>query len=311
MAIAITDDLVQPFQIDPSRLRGQLVRLGPLLDRILTQHAYPEPVAAMLGEAIALCVGLARALKYEGVFTLQTKGDGPVRMMVADVTTAGAVRGYAQVDETRLRLAIAAAERDGASLERSVPRLLGAGYLALTVDQGEHTERYQGIVELQGALLVDCIHHYFRQSEQVEAGLKVAVGRVPDRDGVARWRAGSLMLERLPAEDPAMRDEEDEGWRQAVILMSSSTSQELIDPNLRPEALLYRLFHQEGVRAYAQRPLSAQCRCSRERVEGMLRALGHDDLADMKVDGRVVVTCEFCSARYEFAETDIAALAER
>jgi molecular chaperone Hsp33 len=311
MPAEIPDDLVQPFQIDPSRLRGQLVRLGPLLDRILTQHAYPEPVAALLGEAIALCVGLARALKYEGVFTLQTKGDGPVRMMVADVTTAGAVRGYAQVDEARLKVAISAAERDGITLERSVPRLLGAGYLALTVDQGEHTERYQGIVELIGATLVDCIHHYFRQSEQVEAGLKVAITRVPDADGIAHWRAGSLMVERLPAEDEAMRDDEDEGWRRAVILMSSSTSQELVDPNLAPEVLLYRLFHEEGVRVYAKRPLSAQCRCSRERVEGMLRALGPDDLADMKVDGRVVVTCEFCSARYDFAEADIAALVER
>src|SRR5580692_8267343 len=119
MPNTIPDDLVQPFQIDPFHLRGRLVRMGPMLDRILTQHAYPEPVAAILGEAIALCVGLARALKYEGVFTLQTKGDGPVRMMVADVTTSGAVRGYAQVDDSRLKQALAAAERDGASLERS------------------------------------------------------------------------------------------------------------------------------------------------------------------------------------------------
>ena len=130
----------------------------------------------MLGEAIALAVALARALKYEGVFTLQTKGDGPMRMMVADVTTAGAVRGYAQVDAGAARARAAAAP----AVQGSVPRLLGAGYLALTVDQGEHTERYQGIVELTGATLAECVHHYFRQSEQVEAGLKVAVARVPD-----------------------------------------------------------------------------------------------------------------------------------
>jgi molecular chaperone Hsp33 len=301
----IADDLVQPFQIDSFELRGRLVRLGPLIDEILTRHAYPDPVAMLLGEAIALAVALARALKYEGVFTLQTKGDGPVRMMVADVTTAGAVRGYAQVDEARLARATAG----GASAQGSVPRFLGAGYLALTVDQGEHTERYQGIVELTGATLAECVHHYFRQSEQVEAGLKVAVARVPDRDGVPRWRAGSLMIERLPPEDRVEREVEEEGWRTAMVLMSSTTSQELVDPRLTPEQLLFRLFHEEGVRAYQKRPLLAQCRCSRERVETMLRALDAADIADLTVDGKVLVTCEFCSAVYPFAEDEVAALA--
>jgi molecular chaperone Hsp33 len=301
----VADDLVQPFQIDPFQLRGRLVRLGPLVDRILTQHAYPEPVAQLLGEAIALAAALSRALKYEGVFTLQTKGDGPVRLMVADVTTAGAVRGYAQIDAAKL--ARARASGDGAA-QASVPRLLGAGVLALTVDQGEHTERYQGIVELVGATLADCIHHYFRQSEQVEAGLKVAVARVL-ADGKPHWRAGCLMIERLPAEETLRRDAEDDGWRRAVILMSSCTTQELIDPTLAPRALLYRLFHEDGVRAYAPRRLEAQCRCSRERVENMLRALEPAELEDMKVDGKVLVTCEFCSAVYPFAADELAALA--
>ena len=307
----VPDDLVQPFQIDPFRLRGQLVRLGPVVDEILTRHDYPEPVAELLGTAIALAVALARALKYEGVFTLQTKGDGPVRMMVADVTTAGAIRGYAQFDQEKLARAMAAAQASGNDLQGSVPRLLGAGYLALTVDQGEHTDRYQGIVELNGATLAQCIHHYFRQSEQVEAGLKVAVARVADGHGGRHWRAGCLMIERLPIEDEMKREAEDEGWRRAVILMSSSTSQELVDPLLAPQVLLYRLFHEDGVRAYRPRPLAAQCRCSRERVETVLRALGPDDLADMTVDGKVLVTCEFCSAVYPFAEEEVAALVER
>jgi len=304
----LPDDLVQPFQIDPYQLRGQLVRLGPLLDEILTRHAYPEPVAQMLGEAIALAAALARALKYDGVFSLQTKGDGPIGMMVADVTTQGAVRGYAQVNEEKLARAIAAADSTGVALNGSVPRLLGAGFLAFTVDQGEHTDRYQGIVELQGASLAHCVHHYFRQSEQVEAGLKVAVARVPDADGTPRWRGGSLMIERLPSEDVLNRDEEDEGWRRAVILMSSTTSQELVDPLMTPEALLFRLFHEDGVRAYPPRPLAAKCRCSRERVETMLRALDAEDVEYMKVDGRILVTCEFCSAVYPFAEEDVRAL---
>src|SRR5216683_1215564 len=182
---SVTDDLVQPFQIEASALRGRLVRLGSVVDTIVTRHAYPDPAAALLGEAITVAVILAGALKYEGVFTLQTKGDGPVRLMVADVTSAGAVRGYAQYDAEKLAKAVAAMPGGATGIGGSVPRLLGAGHLAFTVDQGEHTDRYQGIVELQGATLAECAHHYFRQSEQVEAGLKVAVARLPDSDGAA------------------------------------------------------------------------------------------------------------------------------
>jgi molecular chaperone Hsp33 len=297
----IPDDLVQPFQIEPFALRGRLVRLGPALDTILTQHAYPAPVATMLGEAITLAVALAGALKYEGVFTLQTKGDGPIKMMVADVTTAGAMRGYAQFDAARLDA--------GPATLGPVPRLLGAGYLALTVDQGEHTERYQGIVELQGSMLAQCVHHYFRQSEQVGAALKVAVAQVPDDGGAPRWRAGALMIQRLPREAFTLeRETEDDAWRRAAIFMSSSTSAELIDPALAPERLLFRLFHEDGVRAYAPHALAAKCRCSRQRVETVLRALTPDEIADMKIDGKIIVTCEFCSAVYHFDEEALDAL---
>jgi molecular chaperone Hsp33 len=309
MPDVIADDLVQPFQIDRSGLRGRLVRLGPVLDEILTRHDYPEPVALMLGEAIALAAALAGALKYDGVFTLQTRGDGPIRLLVADVTSAGAMRGYAQYDAERLAKAIDAAPAGASGLGDSVPRLLGAGHLAFTVDQGEHTDRYQGIVELQGATLAECAHHYFRQSEQVEAGLKVAVARWPDGVGSARWRGGSLMIQRLPPEgDAAKRDAAEDGWRRAVILMSSSTSRELVDPGLAPEALLFRLFHEDGVRAYRRHDLTARCRCSRERVETVLRMMPADELATMKIDGHIVVTCQFCSAAYDFDESEVAAL---
>src|SRR5436853_3899273 len=165
-----SDDLVQPFRLDPFALRGRLVRLGPTVDRILSQHDYPDPVAAILGEAITLAIVLAGALKYEGVFTLQTKSDGPVRLIVADVSTEGAVRGYAQYDRDRLE----SLRLDGAGrpeISPSVPELIGSGYIAFTVDQGEHTERYQGIVEIVGTTLAECAQHYFRQSEQIQAGI--------------------------------------------------------------------------------------------------------------------------------------------
>ncbi|MGH6981608.1 MAG: Hsp33 family molecular chaperone HslO, partial [Stellaceae bacterium] len=225
------------------------------------------------------------------------KGDGPVRLLVADVTASGHVRGYAQFDADRLVQA---------TMTRApVPTLLGAGYLAFTVDQGEDTERYQGLVELVGATLADCAHHYFHQSEQIEAVVKLAVERGAD----GHWHGGGLMIERIPDEAVDL-DPSDEIWRNAVILMSSCTDAELTDAALAPDRLLYRLFNEPGVRAHRLRYLQAKCRCSRERVERVLKALPPSDLDDMVVNGRISVTCEFCNATYDFDDTARKALAE-
>jgi molecular chaperone Hsp33 len=291
------DDLIQPFRIDRCALRGRLVRLGPAVDRILSQHEYPEPVAALLGEAITLAAVLAGALKYDGIFTLQTKGDGPIRLMVADVSSEGAMRGYAQYDAAKL----------GAALERDappVPRLVGAGYIAFTVDQGEDTERYQGIVELAGATLAECAQHYFRQSEQLQAGIKLAVGR---SGAAGAWRAGGMMVQRVPPEGGwgTLPDDVEDGWRRAMVMMSSATPEELVDPELPPHNLLFRLFHEDGVRVYATHPLEARCRCSRERIEGILRALPRAELEEMKKDRVTTVTCEFCNTCYRFDVADL------
>ncbi|MCC7049289.1 MAG: Hsp33 family molecular chaperone HslO [Alphaproteobacteria bacterium] len=302
------DDLVLPFQIDAFGLRGRLVRLGATLDTILTRHDYPEPVARILGEALVLAAALAATLKYDGVFTLQTKGDGPVSMMVADVTTTGAMRGYAQVDRAKLETALARPGPGpaGGALSDPVPRLLGAGYLAFTVDQGADTERYQGIVELAGATLSDCIHHYFRQSEQFQAAINLAVGKVAAvPGGRATWRGGALMIQRLPDPQGADAEDKEEGWRSAMALMASGSRHELLDPALPPSQLLFRLFHEGGVRVYRAKHVGDACRCSRQRVVGMLRGLPRADLDDLKVEGAFVVTCEFCNRRYTVADEEL------
>ena len=301
-----SDDLVQPFRLDPFALRGRLVRLGPTVDRILSQHDYPDPVAAILGEAITLAVVLAGALKYDGVFTLQTKSDGPVRLIVADVSTEGAVRGYAQYDAERLQAAVA----HGAcrSHSPSAPDLMGSGYIAFTVDQGEDTERYQAIVELVGATLAECAQHYFRQSEQMQAGIKLAVARSGPEGG---WRAGGLMLQRVPPEGgyTVIADDVEDAWRRAMVLMSSATAAELVDPELSPHRLLYRLFHDEGVRVFRTNPLEARCRCSRERIANILRSFPDADMEELRKDEVTTVTCEFCNTRYEFGSAELADLA--
>jgi molecular chaperone Hsp33 len=317
------DDLIQPFQIESHSLRGRLVRLGPAIDAILTRHDYPGPVAALLGEALALAALFADAMKFEGILTIQTKSDGPVGLLVADVTSAGDLRGYAGYDAERLADAIAG------PIEAPVPMLLGAGYLAFTVDQGPHTERYQGIVELTGATLADCAHHYFQQSEQLDAAIHLAAGRV-GVNGTAHWRAGGLMLQHLPPEGGAEggglgggpggskgghnwdldAQADDEGWRESVALMGTLRGAELLKPGLAPNDLLYRLFHEVGVRVFGPKSLTESCRCSRERVANTLARLPRDEIEDCKEEdsGEVVVTCEFCSTSYRFDDADLAAL---
>ena len=308
------DDFVRTFRLDKAGVRGRQVRLGDALNTVLVQHDYPDPVSRLLGELIALSTLLASTIKYDGVFTVQTRGDGPLSMTVAGVTSDGALRGYADFDPD----ARAAALADGE--EGSVPRLLGAGHLAFTVDQGPDTERYQGIVALEGASLSECAHNYFRQSEQIATATQLTAGRV-----AGMWRAGALMLQHEPGDGghdrPLGRDdlpdtpgagledqEANEDWRRAVILMSSVTPDELLDPAIGSDALLFRLFHEESVRVHAPRPLAFGCRCSRDRVENTLKGLPETEIKGLKIDGRVVVTCQFCNKSESFGDIELDAI---
>jgi len=294
-------DVVQPFQLDRSSLRGRLVRVGPALDEILTRHAYPEPVQRLLAETIVLATTLAAALKYDGIFTLQTKGDGPVAYTVSDVTSVGDLRGYARFDADRLT-----EQQSHKGFRADIGSLLGSGYLAFTVDQGEHTERYQGIVELRGESLEDAVRHYFRQSEQLATGIRVAVGK--DKDG--RWIGGALMLQALPSEEAAHAAEhtaghQEDDWRRAMMLMSTVTETELLDVGLPVNQLIFRLFHEEAPRVFERKELRPGCRCSRERVATVLQSIPRGELDDLRVEGKVQVTCEFCNSTYKFDESDL------
>ncbi|HEX6142738.1 MAG TPA: Hsp33 family molecular chaperone HslO [Geminicoccaceae bacterium] len=294
----IADDTLRPFQLERSALRGRLVRLGPAVDTVLTRHDYPEPVSRQLGELLILAATLAGALKFEGTFSLQVRSQGPIRLMLADCTNDGEVRGYAQYG---------AAALDAADVQ-DVPHLFGSGHLALTVQQAGTGESYQGIVELAGGSLTECMQTYFRQSEQVPTGLRVAVGR--RREGAA-WRAGGIMVQRMPEEGglpgPAVATDED--WRRTMMLLSTATPDELIDPDLPLDTLLFRLFHEEGVRVFQPTRLSFGCRCSKERVETMLRMFDDEQLDDMKLEsGGVLVTCQFCNQDYHLDDAELARL---
>lgn len=290
------DNIIQTFLLEESHLRGRVVRLGGALDESLANHHYPDPLARLTAEAAVLAVLLSSMLKYEGIFTLQTQGDGPVSMVVADMTSDGHLRACATIREGR----------EGEMLEDALPgALTGPGYLAFTVDQGAHTERYQGIVELKESGLADSVQHYFRQSEQINTGLRMAVAKI---GGV--WRGGGVLIQRVPDEGghevaPASTDEDD--WRRTMILLETCKDEELLDPSLSADGLLYRLFHEEGVRVFEPKPVIHQCRCGQEKLAGILRTMPPEDVADMVQDGTIGMTCQFCSKIYHFNPDDLRA----
>jgi molecular chaperone Hsp33 len=291
-----------------------------VVDEILEKHAYPPPVAKLLGEAIVLTVMLGSALKIEGRFILQTQTDGPVRMLVVDFTAPGKVRACARYEKSRVAEAIAAGK--AASGE-----LLGEGHLAMTIDQGPDMSRYQGLVALNGGTLEDAAHEYFLRSEQIPTRVRLAVGEeLKQATGGAThsWRAGGIMLQFLPKSPERARIAdlhpgdapegtkphevpEDEAWVEGKALVSTVEDLELIDPGLSSERLVYRLFHEPGVRVFQTGDVRAECSCSRDAVEAMLKSFSQDDRDHMVEDGRISVTCEFCSAKYQFAPGDVGA----
>jgi molecular chaperone Hsp33 len=238
---------------------------------------------------MALAAGLAAALKFEGSFSLQAKGDGPLSMLLADCTHAGALRGYAKLNEERF-----------AGLETpSTAALLGKGYLAFTCDQGPDMDRYQGIVAIEGETLTDMTGEYFRNSEQLDTYLKLACEKTP-----AGWRASALVLERVAGagglDQQRDQEEQQEAWQTATILARTISTQELLDDTLSGEQVLHRLFHAEGLRLDRPRPLSYGCRCSRDRLLNVLGGFSTDDLDHMADEGTITMTCEFCNFDFRF-----------
>ncbi|WP_337271353.1 Hsp33 family molecular chaperone [Oryzifoliimicrobium ureilyticus] len=306
------DDHVVPFQVEGLDVRGRAVQLGPMLDAILERHHYPAPVARLLGEVIVLTVLLGTSLKFEGKFTVQTKGDGPVDLLVADFSTPENVRAYARFDEAALRQAVA----EG----RAEPeQLLGRGVLAFTIDQGRFAQPYQGIVALDGATLEEIAGTYFRQSEQIPTRVRLAAAELFDRgeDGKARhhWRAGGLVAQFLPEAPDRMRQpdlhggdgddgstlhQEDDSWSEARSLVETIDADELTDPQVGTERLLYRLFHERGVRVYEPKQVFDRCSCSKDKIRSVLEGFSAEEIEASTEDGEIAVTCEFCSTVYRF-----------
>ena len=294
-APSFRDDYARPYRLAGSTLRGRLVRLGPALDAMLSRHAYPDTVSHAVGEAAALSAALAQSLDFNGIFTLQISGDGPIGTLVADVDSSGLMRGYAGFDAARL---------PGPDEGATAP--FGNGHLAFTVDRTDAGERYQGIVGLDGEGLADCALRYFGRSEQIPTRLALACGR---RDGA--WRAGALLLQRMPdLPETAAPSETAELWERLGRYFGTIGAGELLDPMLPADAFLIRLFHADGLRVDPGSPLREGCRCGgRVRMEMVLGSMSAATLEEMRrPDGTLDMTCRFCSRSELFTREDIAAI---
>ena len=315
------DDAVLPFAVEALDVRGRATRLGAAVDGLLARHAYPDAVARVVGEAAVLTVLLGSSLKFEGRFQLQTKSDGPIGMIVVDFDAPDRLRAYARFD----------AERVGAA--GTHPRtgdLVGVGILAMTIDQGSDAGRYQGVVALEGQGFEEAAHQYFRQSEQIPTRVRLAVAE-EYTGGRQAWRAGGLLVQFLPSspdrarhadlppgdvpQDHPSRDPEhgpdtgeDDAWTEAKALVDTVEDHELVDPTVSSERLLYRLFHERGVRVFEPQRVREACRCSRGRIIAMLRTFSAQDRRDMVGEnGRIGVTCEFCSRVYDLDPPEVEA----
>jgi molecular chaperone Hsp33 len=321
-----SDDVVVPFQVEALDIRGRCVHLGAALDDLLERHAYPPAVSRALGEAVVLTSLLGTALKFEGRFQLQTRTDGPINMILVDFDAPNRLRGYASFDSAKVQETVANPD----SNKSLNAQLLGHGHLGLTLEQGSAASRYQGIVALDGQGLEQAALQYFKQSEQIPTFLRLAVGEVLNADEgkshaskTHMWRGGGLLVQFLPSSSERQRQselaagdapegytptifKEDEAWTEACALAHTVEDHELLDPSVSSERLLYRLFNEHDIKVFKGLPMSEACRCSNERIKDMLARFSVQDRNDMIADdGKISVTCEFCSKRYVLNPTEL------
>lgn len=289
-APVIHDDLAAAFQIDGWPVRGRLVRMGDAINTVLSSHNYPLPVARLLGEACALAALVGSSLKFEGRLLVQAQGNGPVRYVLADYGTDGSLRGFCRYDEGELAAACETKDNPGAE------DLLGKGVFIMTLDRGPDFERTQGLTPIEGDSLSSCAEHYFVQSEQVPTKVNLALGQITTDTGT-QYRAGGALIQVIAADDA--RGSTEEVWERSRALFATLTDDELVDPTITPETLLFRLFHEDGVRLEGATPIKAQCRCSRDRIVTVLQSFPEEDREEMiEDDGKIHANCEYCSTDY-------------
>ncbi len=293
-SLGTEDDSVLPFALETRPVRGRMVRLGPVLDNILSAHDYPDPVARLLGEAVLIAIMAGSSLKFDGHLTVQASGDGPVSLVLANYSTTGGVRGYARFDAKLLEKL-----RD---INTDLGQLMGKGRFALTIDPGSAAERYQGVTALTGTSLSTSALSYFTSSEQVPTRISANIARLTNPDGVRSWRGGGAIMQLI-----AGQGDGDEDWEHAGVLFETISADELTDPQLSAGKLLYRLFHEDGVRIFDPKALYKRCPCTPDYLRSILSQFPEEEHEGMtEGDGRIRMTCAFCSKDFFFQPDELA-----
>lgn len=282
-------DKVIPFQLEKLPIRGRILVLEQTIDTIIHKHDYPDLVGHVLSEAILFGCLMSSSLKHDGIFTLQTRTDGPINLLVADVTEKGIARGYAEFDKDKIDTLI------NTKQPVSMPRLLGNGQLALTLDQSDLKDRYQGFVELVGSTFAESLQHYFTQSEQLKTALFFATQKKEKK-----WRAAGILLQLMPQLDIETEEQKNDHWITALSLLSTLKKQELLSDDLTPYDILFRLFHEHDIKVFDPKLIQAGCRCSRERIFNILHNMTAQDREDLVENLYISVNCQFCNEHYEF-----------
>lgn len=295
------NDKCVSFNLDNNKFRGRIVRLEHVTDEMFKLQKYPDNVGKAVAETAALGVVLADLMKFNGIWTLQIQGDGPISVLVADVTSEGKVRATAKYDEAKMKAAQELRKTEG-ELE-ATPHWLGKGNLIFTVDQGKNTELYQGIVDLQGKTLAECAMRYFKNSEQIDTHLRLFVQKKGDG-----WQSAAILLQKMPqngGKEAESEDNSEEVWREDKILTDSLTEAEIFDVDLPLEDILYRLYHEHRVAVNKESEYFFGCRCEREKLRATLSGMSLQDIESMVENGKVTAVCNFCGQTYVFDKSEL------
>ncbi|MBM7067310.1 Hsp33 family molecular chaperone HslO [Actibacterium sp. 188UL27-1] len=306
------DDTVLPFQLDRSDIRGRVARLDGVLEQVLAQHDYPDPINALVAEMALLTALIGPNVKLRWKLSLQVRGDGPARLIATDYYAPqnegehGRIRAYASYDDQRPLDAENAFD------------LIGKGYFAILIDQGEGMVPYQGVTPIAGGSLKACAETYFAQSEQLPTRFALSMARSQLPSEAETWRGGGVMLQHMPKASPfaagaasgeggllkpedILEGEAQENWHRVNILLDTVEELELIGPTVQPTDLLVRLFHEEEPRVFDPQAVKFGCTCSADRVRQSLSIYSAKDIGHMTTDeGIVTADCQFCGAHYEF-----------
>ena len=293
----VWDDTVLPFQLDAADIRGRVARLDGVLGGILKQHNYPPQVEALVAEMALLTALIGQTIKLRWKLQLQVQSKGAVRMISTDYYgpekkgDPARIRAYASYDADRLT--------DAAPFDQ-----VGEGYFAIMIDQGKGMTPYQGITPLEGGSISACAEAYFAQSEQLPTRFQLSFGKSSEPGVAEHWRAGGVMLQHMPKASPLMAKgegtgellaatdlldgDESENWNRVNILLDTVEEMELIGPQVPPNDLLLRLFHEETPRVHDTQPVRFGCTCSEDRVRQSLSIYSARDIEKMTTDeGRV------------------------